>query len=107
MTVHAGDDDRDRDERGEHDQRQRDAVEAERVVRVEARDPRQLLGELHRRRARIELRSSGSETSRVAIEASSAIQRPARNIALAEQQHHDARGDGQPDQNRQGQRAFY
>ena len=49
-----GEDDDRREQRGEHDQPEREAVDAERVVDAEARDPGDLLGELQRADAGLE-----------------------------------------------------
>jgi hypothetical protein len=61
MTFHAEIDDDDGDERRQQDEPDREAVDAERVPDVEARDPGVLLGELHRRGAEVE---AGDERDR-------------------------------------------
>ena len=67
----------DGDERREQDEPDREAVDAERVPDVEARDPGVLLGELHRRRAEVEAGDERDRDRKLASDAMSAVQRTA------------------------------
>jgi hypothetical protein len=95
-----GNHDRDRDERGEQDQRQRDAVDAQVVSGMERGDPWHALDELERggRRVEIEIERDRHPERRERGRERGPAADP--DVLLAEQQHDDAARDRQPRQDR-------
>ena len=96
----AGDHDQDRRERRQQDQRHRDTVDADEELRVERRNPRYALDELHVEQAGIETgieRQTEDETRHSGCQG-----QPARRLraCLAKTKHDDAAQDGQADQQR-------
>ncbi|ABA50247.1 hypothetical protein BURPS1710b_1447 [Burkholderia pseudomallei 1710b] len=94
----AGDHDDYRDERGQHDEPHRDAVDAQVIRDVETLDPRRLLDELQRGGARIE---AGDQRDRHGQARQRADQRdPARRARMlvgTDREHDEAENDRQPD----------
>ena len=73
-------------ERGEHEQRQRDAVHAERVPGVKARNPRQLLRELQRRGGGVERAPQRHRQPQRRHRGEQRQPAPRHDVAIAEQQ---------------------
>ena len=98
---------RDGDEGGQQDQRQRDAVDAERVRGVERRNPRQVFRELIREARDIEAAIQRNRRDECRDGDGERDPAPCPDAAFAECQHEQAARDGQPGQKRKNRKPLH